>query len=335
MTSLRRHLLAPLALLAAAACAHAPAAAPPPVAWPEAPAAPRLRLVALWSPATIRAEARGTLRRLAGLLAGEEADAAGPQLLARPFGVATDDEGRLLVADPDARTVLRLAPDGQVRSIACAERPWVAPMALAAGPGGAVYVADAAGEVVEVRPGQPCRALGRGAFAHPTGLLLAGGRLLVADPGRDEVLAAPLDGGPVSRFAPAEGGEPLRNPIALALAADGAVLVVDALHFRVVRLAPDGAWLGAFTAPEEGGGLRRPKGVAVDAAGRVYVSDAERDQVLRFDAGGAALEAFGGSGDAPGALAAPAGLAVAGDRLYVADSLNSRIQVFAILGERP
>jgi hypothetical protein len=57
--------------------------------------------------------------------------------------------------------------------------------------------------------------------------------------------------------------------------------------------------------------------------------------VLRFGADGSYQEAFGALGAAPGWLAAPAGLAVAGEHLYVADSQNRRIQVFAILGDRP
>lgn len=335
MTAVRQHLAVPL-LLAAAACAGAPIAPPPAVAWPAPPAAARLRLVALWSAETLHAPAQGTLRRLAGLLVGEDAGDVAPPLLVRPFGVAVDAQGRLLVADPDARVVLRVDGDGLARPLACPGSGWAAPMAVAAGPAGEVLVADAGrGEVLRLGADGACRPLAPGAFQRPTGLLVAGGEVLVADPALDAVLAAPLDGGPVRRFSEGGDGLPYHDPIALARAADGTVLVVDAMNFRVARLAADGAWRGALTAPEEAGGLRRSKGVAVDGDGRVYVSDGERDQVLRFGQDGAFQEAFGARGDAPGWLGAPAGLAVDGDRLYVADSLNRRIQVFAILGERP
>jgi sugar lactone lactonase YvrE len=336
MTTLLRQLIASMVLLGAVACAHAPVAPPPAVAWPEPPAAPALRLTALWSRDTLRAPAKGTLRRLAGILVGEPSDDAAPELLVRPFGVAVDASGQLYVADPDARLVLRISPDGLAETISCGAAPWTAPMAVALGADGALFVADPGqGAVLRIDAGAGCRPLASGAFERPTGLLAAPGLLLVADAARDQVVAVPLDGAPPHPWGDAGPGPAFHGPLSLARAADGTVLLVDALNFRVVRLSAEGAWLGSFTAPDDGGGLRRPKGLAVDAAGRVYVSDAERDQVLRFGPDGAYQEALGARGEAAGWLGAPAGLAVAGQRLYVADSLNRRIQVFAILGERP
>lgn len=37
--------------------------------------------------------------------------------LVRPFGLAAAPDGALLVADPDARRVLRVAPDGAVAEL--------------------------------------------------------------------------------------------------------------------------------------------------------------------------------------------------------------------------
>ncbi len=332
----RPQLLAVPALALAAACAHAPAPAPlAAVGWPAPPAAPEVRLVALWADDTLRPPGQGRLRRLAGLLVGEAPEAATAGLLVRPFGVAAGAGGVTYVADPDAQLVLRIAPGGEVERLRCRDLAWGAPMAVAVAPGATLLVADAGrGEVLRLGPGEACTRLAPGAFERPTALLLLADRLLVADPARHAVLTVPLDGGPASAWGEAGEGAPLHYPVALAAAGDGSVLLVDAMNFRVVRLAGDGRWLGAFTVPGEQGGLRRPKGVAVDAAGRVYVSDAERDQVLRFSPAGAFEAALGAGGGQPGWFGAPAGLAVADGRLLVADSQNRRIQVFEILGDR-
>lgn len=336
MPPLRRHLLAVALIAGAAACAHAPAAPPlPAVTWPEPPAAPALRLAALWSGATLKPAAQGTLRRLAGLVVGEAAPDVAPAPLVRPFGVAAGAGGVIYLADPDAQLVLRIAADGEVARLRCAATAWAAPMAVALGPEGALYVADAGlGEVLRLGPGSTCRSMAPGSFERPTGLLALADLLLVADPALHRVVAVPHDGGPARAWGAAEAGAPFHFPVSLAAAADGSVLLVDALNFRVARLAADGRWLGAFTAPAEAGGLPRPKGIAVDAAGRIYVSDVERDQVLRFGADGAFEVALGVSGEAPGHFTAPSGLAIADGRLYVADSQNQRIQVFEILGDR-
>lgn len=334
-----RRLLPPLALatlVAASACAHAPAAPPlAPVAWPEPPAPPAVRLVAAWTNDTLRPPSQGRLRRLVGLLVGEGPSEATADLLVRPFGVAAGPGGVAYVADPDAQEVLRISGAGEVERLGCRDLAWGAPMAVALAPGAALFVADAGrGEVLRLDPDRACTRLAPGAFERPTALLALPGLLLVADSALHAVLAVPLDGGsPRPWGAPGEGDR-LHYPVALAAALDGTVLLVDAMNFRVVRLAADGRWLATFTAPPEQGGLRRPKGLAVDAAGRIYVSDGERDQVLRFAPDGAFELALGAGGGPPGWFGAPAGLAIADGRLLVADSQNRRIQVFEILGDR-
>jgi DNA-binding beta-propeller fold protein YncE len=279
---------------------------------------------------------RSFWRALGDAIAGIDPRERSAEVLVRPFGIAIAPDGAVIVADPDAPGVLRVDADGALVPIACRGRDWGAPMAVVAGEGGSLLVADAgAAEIVVVPPDRRCRVLGAGALERPTGVAAAsGGRVMVVDPPRHQVVVLSPGGEVVARFGRAGEGEGEFNfPTAIARAPDGTYVVVDALNFRVVRLAEDGRWLGTFgSAGTEGGGLGRPKGVAVDEAGRVYVSDAHRDLVLVFGAGGEFEYALGASGTDPGAFSLPAGVAVRGGRLLVADSHNRRIQAFEILG---
>jgi DNA-binding beta-propeller fold protein YncE len=326
------------ALLGASiSCAHAPAApaAPlPEVVWPAPPAAPRLRLVAVLPDPSAPPPRRSFWERLGEAIAGTTPEERTMARLVRPFGVAAAADGTIYVADPDAPGVLRLGPAGDLTPVTCRGREWGAPMSVALGPAGELWIADAgAAEVVVVATDGTCRALGTGALERPTGLALLDGRVVVADPPRHELAVLSPAGAVEAHWAgDPVADDPLHFPTAVASSADS-VLVVDALNFRVLRLGPDGRRVASLGAPgEEGSGLARPKGVAEDAAGRVYVADAQRDLVLVFDADGRFDYAAGASGAAPGEFRHPAGLAIVRDRLYVADSQNGRVQVFAILG---
>jgi glucose/arabinose dehydrogenase len=329
--------LAALALMGAA-CAHRPAtpAAAEAPAWPAPPAAPRVRLLAdVRIGAATRAPAswwRGAVSWLTGV------DAAAPdEGLIRPFDAAFAPDGTILVADPDGPRVLRFAAGGAyLADLSCAGRAWRAPVSVAAS-GDEVFVSDPGGAVVVLWSATGCRPLGEGALERPAGLAVSADQVLVADPPAHRVVALRRDGTVAARWgAQGSGDGQLHFPSDVALGPDGSVFVVDTFNFRVAHLAADGRWLGAFGAPGEAeGGFARPKGIAAGPDGTLWISDADRDLVLAFDAAGAFQLAVGSPGPAPGAFSHPAGLAATRDRLAVADSLNRRIQVFEILGERP
>jgi DNA-binding beta-propeller fold protein YncE len=321
-------------VLALSGCAahrpQAPQAAEEEVTFPEAPARPRVRLVAILpSPPE---ERRSTWRRIWEAIAGLEP--ADRPALQRPFGVAIAPTGEPVVADPDLGGLFRIT-GGDLAPVTCPDREWQAPIAVVSTADGALLVADAAAaEVVQVSPGGACTALGAGELERPTGLAVDGSRVYVADPPRHElVVLAPEGTTHVGSRGDAEGQ--FSFPSAVAVAPDRTVLVVDSLNFRVVRLSSSEGWITAFGEPGDAQGeFERPKGIAVDAGGRIYVSDAQRDLVLVYRSDGTFDYAIGGTGTSPGRFTHPAGLAIAGARLYVADSQNRRIQVFEIIGER-
>lgn len=328
------HRAAVLALLAAAACGHAPPRPPRvEVFWPATPAAPRARLVAVFPDPDAPAPRLPWWRRAIDAIVGRERDT-GESWLSRPFGVAAAGE-TLFVADPDVPSVLRVV-GSRASLVECRGLAWSAPMAVALGTDGALYVADGgAAVVIAVQADGACRSLGAGALERPVSVVFDAARLLVADPPRHQIVVLSLSGEVLARWgALGEGAGHFHFPTAVARAPDGTVLVVDALNFRVVRLAADGRWLGSFGLPGESGpNFARPKAIAADTAGRLYVSDAQRDVVLVFRPDGAFEYELGESGSAPGRFSLPAGVAVAGGRLLVADSMNQRVQVFELLGD--
>ena len=328
-------LLAPLWL----SCAHS---APPPAdairpAWPSPPARARVRwLAAFPNPGTPGTPSASFWSRAFDFITGQDPDpAASRPPLRRPFGLAVW-ESNLLVADPDAGQVLRIRwRTGDVELLACADRPWSMPLAIAIAPDGSLWIADGgAGVVVRREPNGHCRALGEGRLARPSGIAMSGKVAYVVDPPNHAVWRLGLDGTVLGRLGERGTGEGQFNfPTGIAALPDGSVLVVDALNFRVVRLSAEGKPLATFgEAGDSGGAFARPKAVAVDEVGKIYVSDAQNDVILVYGREGAFDLAVGGSGQGPGQFSLPAGLAVAEGYLFVADSYNRRVAIFELLG---
>jgi DNA-binding beta-propeller fold protein YncE len=333
--------LAALALAFGLACASgqagpSPPAGPPP-RWPPAPAQARILFEDSF-PSPRRAPPQTSFwGRVWNAVVGLGDDRRDDPPLQRPFGIALGGD-RLLVADPDLRTVLSVDwRAGTSEAVTCPSRDWILPMGVAAGEAGSIWVADAgAHALVEVAGGR-CRSVGAGVLDRPTGVAVGAGRIYAVDTPRHEVIAFSPAGAPVARVGVRgeEDGQ-LNFPTALAVLADGTLLVVDALNFRVARFTADGRWLRSFGNPGDGGGaFGRPKAIAADAQGRIYVTDALNDVVVVFSPEGEFQLAFGGRGDGPGALTLPAGVAVGADRVFVADSFNRRVQIYQLLGERP
>lgn len=327
---------AAVALAAAAAgCATAPARPPrAEVLWPSDGPSARARLAALFPDPDAPPPRVSTWRRILNFVVGRDGEE--PQrVLERPFGVAAAGEV-LYVADPDLPAVLKVV-GATAQRLACKDLPWGAPMAVAPGADGTLYVADgAAARVVAVDAKGGCRALGAGALERPVSVAVDGERLLVADAPRHQIVVLSTAGAVLARWGSEGAGDgQLHFPTGVARSPDGTLLVVDALNFRIVRLSASGEWLGAFgAAGDTGGDFAAPKAVAADAGGRIFVTDARRDAVLVFGPGGAFDFAIGATGSAPGYLAHPGGVAVVGRRVLVADSMNHRVQVFEILGDR-
>lgn len=268
----------------------------------------------------------GSGRTLAGAGAPGFQNGAGAQALFNsPCGVVVDGSGNVYVADRDNHLIRKIAPDGNVFTLAGTE--------------GASGSAD----------GRP----GTGTFTYPTGVALdATGNLYVADfgnnrirkvnPATGEITTLAGDGnaglvdGPSSRAS-------FNGPYALAVDPGGAVFVSDRSNHAIRKIAPDlvvSTIVGDGTAGSNDGigtaaRLSQPGGIALDAAGNLYIADTGNHRVRKLTptllltttlAGTAGIGFLDGSPiDARFNL--PGGVAVAADgNLFVVDQNNHRIR---------
>jgi DNA-binding beta-propeller fold protein YncE len=313
--------------------------------WPPEPEVPRYlyagQLVGeanFRSPAAGAAQGlKGLLRAIAGLVVGESR----PLELQRPQSGTVDREGRIYVTDASRQAVVVFDPvAGKLDVWEKAEglASFGAPVALAVA-NGVAYVSDAElGIVARLgADGTPQRALGRGLFKRPTGLVLDAerGELYVADTAAHDIKVLDLAGN-LKRVLGrrGEGDGEFNYPTHLALA-DGELYVTDTMNSRIQVLdGASGAMRRSFGV--RGlyvGNLVRPKGIALDSERNVYVVESYYDHLLVFDRLGRFLMGIGGLGAETGRFYLPAGVWTDHlNRVFVADMFNGRVVLFQHLG---
>jgi len=252
-----------------------------------------------------------------------------------------DRDGRIYVTDASRQAVMVFDPvAGKLDVWEKAEglANFGAPVALAVA-NGIAYVTDAElGIVARLgADGTPQRALGRGLFKRPTGLVLDAerGELYVADTASHDIKVLDLSGN-LKRVlgARGEGDGEFNYPTHLALA-DGELYVTDTMNSRIQVLdAASGKMRRSFGV--RGlyvGNLVRPKGIALDSERNVYVVESYYDHLLVFDRLGRFLMGIGGLGADSGRFYLPAGVWTDHlNRVFVADMFNGRVVLFQHLG---
>ena len=216
-------------------------------------------------------------------------------------GLAVSANGTLYVADTANNAIRRIAPDGQVTTLA--------------GDG---------------LPGYRDGRAGAAQFNGPLGVAVdPAGRVIVADTYNDRIRRIEVDG-TVATLAPSYF---FNTPTGVAVDAAGSIYIADAGSGSVHVLNAAGevtTFPAAYPEP-----LGRPIAVAVAAGGEVYVTD-ERGRILEFDAHGSSRVVAGSSPgfmDGAGADARfrrPSGIAVlAPGRLIVADTGNALVRLIS------
>jgi DNA-binding beta-propeller fold protein YncE len=258
--------------------------------------------------------------------------------LSRPFGIAADGDGRVLLADTDASAVLVYDyPERRlVRVAKFDDRALVSPIGVASGPNRTFYVTDSvlAKVLVFDRDGEFIHEFGAGvSLKRPTGIAI--------EPGTGRVLVVDSLTGSVFVFSPRGkllreiGRGELYRPTDVSCNAKGHVFVSDTLNFRIqVYRISDGGFLRTFGVLGDGSGaFRDPRGLAVDRHGNIYVVDRAFSRVQIFDPEGRFLLAFGDPGRGFGQFDMPSDICIAGeDMIYISDSFNGRVQVFRLVG---
>jgi DNA-binding beta-propeller fold protein YncE len=269
--------------------------------------------------------------------------------LVRPYSIAADSHGRIIVTDPGAAGVHIF--DFTQHKYKFIERQGKSkdamhsPQCVAVDSQDNIYVTDSdAGEVfVFDANGKFIRALGsikggEGYFKRPTGIAVdsAAQRIYVTDTLRDQVFVLDLQGAVLQTIGKTgQGDGEFNSPTELRL--DGPrLMVVDALNFRVQVFDRSGTFQYAIgKIGDSPGAMFRPKAIAVDSEDDLYLVDALWGIVQVFNRQGQLLYYFGARGTHAGEFQLPAGMFIdQADKVFVVDSFNRRVQVFQFVGLR-
>ena len=285
----------------------------------------------------------GWMDRLAGI---EQNDVTAPKpvrALAKPYGVATDSQGRIYVADSFVAAVFIFdEKTGAVEFIRNGvEAKFKDIIGVAVDDGDRVFVSDAGLHQISVfsKERKLEAMFGSDELGRPSGMAIDNENrfLYVADVARERIAVFDADtlkflravGGPAKEEAD-DSPATFAKPTNVAVDGDGNLYVADTLNSRIQMFDADGNFISMFGKAGDGPGFfARPKGIAVDADGHVWVADALQNRVQIFDREGHLLAFFGEPGKYPGQFGLPTGLCIdKQNRVVVSEQLKGRIQVF-------
>ena len=285
----------------------------------------------------------GFWKKVLAVVAGE------PEYLpmTRPYSVAVDSRGRVIVTDPGANGIHIF--DVAEHNYKFIERkdarkdPMLEPQCVAVDSKDDIYVTDSkAGKVFVFAPSGKYKGVfgslkgGEGYFKRPTGIAIEPetNQIYVTDTLRDRVYVLDSKGSVLKTIGKhGDGNGEFNYPTEL-LIRHNILAVVDAMNFRVQIFDRSGEFQGAIgNLGDNTGSVFRPKGIAIDSEDHLYMVEGLRGTVQVFDRQGELLYTFGKRGTQLGDFQLPTGLFIdKNDRIYVVDSFNKRIQVFQYHG---
>jgi len=260
--------------------------------------------------------------------------------MVRPYDLATDGQGRIIVTDPGARLVHVFDFKNQKYKHleGSGKEDFKSPIGVAVDDQDNLYVSDSElGKIfVFDAKGKFRRYIGNvkgeGYFKRPTGLAVdsVAKRLYVTDTIKNAVYTLDLEGNILGHFGQrgAEAGQ-FNFPTEI-LAVKDELVVVDAMNFRVQIFDRSGGFRAKFgEAGDSTGSMFRSKGLAIDSEGDLYLADGYLDCVQVFNRAGVLLYFFGQPGSGAMQFQSPAGVHIdRNDMVYVVDSANRRVQQF-------
>ena len=265
--------------------------------------------------------------------------------LKKPFGVALNQAGEIIVAEHDAGIVSIFSPTGDklrtldTRGTAVGEMKY--PCVVAVDGDDNILVVDHGNHrlLKFSRGGDLIAAVGSrgdgpGQFNYPFGVCVnsVNGKVYVVDNGAHCLHIFNSDLTFSSKFGSiGRGNGQFNSPFGVASDRSGCVYVVDYYNYRVQVFTPDGGYLRQFGKEGSGNGeLNCPASICVDSDDLVYVGETGNDRVSVFTCEGVFLKSFGSQGSGPGQFDGPYGIAV--DQrgvVYVSDYSNNRVQIFS------
>jgi DNA-binding beta-propeller fold protein YncE len=262
--------------------------------------------------------------------------------LVRPYSIAVDSRGRMIISDPGMGGIHIFDVDQHKYKFLDRQEkskdPMIEPQCVALDAKDNIYVTDSkAGKVFIFEPSGKYRGAfgslkgGEGFFKRPTGIAIdpETQNVYVTDTLRDRVYVLDPSGKVLRNFGQHGGGDGEFNFPTEVHVKGGIVAVVDAMNFRIQLFDKNGNFRGIIgKSGDPGGGIYRPKGIAIDSEDHIYQVEGEAGLVQVFDREGRLLYNFG-NGTGFGQFLLPTGLFIdRKDRIYLVDSYNRRVQVF-------
>jgi DNA-binding beta-propeller fold protein YncE len=261
--------------------------------------------------------------------------------LVRPYSVAVDSRGRIIVTDPGIPGVHIFDFNQQKYKLIEREgkEAFGAPQCVAVDADDNFYVTDSeAGKIFVFDSDNKFRRTigsikgGEGYFKRPTGIAIDSkeGRIFLSDTLRHKIFVLDREGTILKTIGQNGGGDGEFNfPTELRWTGEE-LLVVDAMNFRIQAFDGNGTFRYAIGDPgDNSAAMFRPKGIGLDSERNIYVVDSLWSIVQVFNHHGQLLYYFGQGGDAAGDFNLPSGLFIdRNNAIYVVDSFNRRVEVF-------
>jgi DNA-binding beta-propeller fold protein YncE len=285
----------------------------------------------------------GFWKKLVDVVAGE------PEYkrMVRPYGVAVDSRGRVIVTDPGLGGIHIF--DAEQHKYKFLERrekskdAMLQPQCVALDANDNIYVTDSqAGKIFVFEPSGKYKGAfgslkgGEGFFKRPTGIAIdrETHEIYVSDTLRDRVYILDANGQVLKSFGQHGGNNGEFNLPTELMIRNGMIAVVDAMNFRIQTFDRKGNFQSAFgNIGDADSALFRPKGIGIDSENHIYLVEGLSGMVQVFDPEGQLLYYFGKRGRGLAEFQLPAGLFIDhNDKVYVVDSYNRRVQVFQYHG---
>lgn len=311
----------------------------PPIMFPPPPEATRISWIGQLATEADLKPGRSAFAGLGETLFGK----APIRAMLTPYGLCTDGNSRLFVADSNAQVVHMFDLDSRRYEIwqPGPDRKFSQPVAVCWDPAGRLLVADSVGASVFVfdAGGKLLAEWSGDRFTRPCGVAVDAvrKRVLVVDAGAHELIEMSAAGEVNRRIGPRGNALGQFNfPTAVTIDRDGLVYVSDTLNFRVQQFSPDLKPIRQIGSHGDiAGYFSQPKGIATDSQGHLYVVDAQFETVQLFDREGNLLMDFGEEGTRPAEFWLPSGIFIdPQDRVWIADGYNRRVQVFQYHAQR-
>ena len=255
----------------------------------------------------------------------------------RPFGVAINQKGEVLVTERSGNCVFVFSNTGKnLRSFGTGHVQFNGPAGITVTSNGNILVVDSNNHRILKfsADGQFLTAVGtKGSnplqFSEPRGVAVnkSNNKVYVVDTENSRVQILNSDLTFSSSFGKKGSGKgQFIRPFGMTCNRSGNVYVADRENYRIQVFTAEGKFLRMFG--EGSVWFKGPTDIAIDGNDMVYVVD-DSDHVFVFSPEGQLVTSFGRSGRGKGEFDTPLGMVVdSSGVVYVCDYLNNRVQLF-------